>query len=192
MPTHVSEAPTHVLASWEYIVVYTLRLCGFRVGQCLYVTLMQVLEFLVNTSYFLTFTIHIVLNPSVMAVGALAFLRHLYALPMHVWENLYWSYNCVMFALQWVAATSCAAELYTLRPCMFQSPTVIIRYAHACFRVDQSLYVTPMHVFVFASAHPTLEPCQSLNINTFGQNQAECGDANLFRRYMTLWELHFS
>ena len=57
---------------------------GFRVGHCLYVTLMQVLEFRINTLYYLGFTIHIVLNPSVMAVGASFFLRYLYALPMHV------------------------------------------------------------------------------------------------------------
>ena len=145
--------------SISYVIRYAHA--GFRVWQCLYVTLMQVLEFLVNTSYFLDFTIHIVLNPSVMAVGASSFLRHLYALPMHVWENLYWSYNCVMFHLQWGAATSC-------------------------------LYVTPMHVFVLASAQPTLEPCKSLKISTFGQIQAVCADANLHRRYMTLWEFHFS
>ena len=147
---------------------------------------MHVLKFLVNTSYFLRFTIHFVVNPSEMAVGALYCRRHLYALPMHVWENLHWSYNCAMLQLQWCAATSCTLDVYTLRPCMFESPTVLKRYAHACFRVWQCLNVTPMHVCAFASAHPTLEPCKSLKVNSFGQIQAGCADANLLRQYINL------
>ena len=121
---------------------------GFRVGHCLYVTLMQVLEFRINTSYYLGFTIHIVLNPSVMAMGASLFSSYLYALPMHVWDNLHRGSNCDMFHLQWCGATSCTVFLKryahaclrahfseTLRPCMFQRRALLIHYAHACLRV---------------------------------------------------------
>ena len=126
---------------------------------------MHVLEFRIDTLYFHRFTIHIVLSPSVLAVGASFFLRYLYALPMHVWDNLHRGSNCDMFHLQWCAATSCTVCL--------------IRYAHACFRDEHCSYVTPMHVCVFASALPALELCKSLKVNSFGRIQAGCADANL-------------
>ena len=167
---------------------------GFRVGHCLYVTLMQVLEFRINTSYYLRFTIHIVLNPSVMAVGAF-FFYVIYMLCPCMFETI-----CIGALIAICFTSSDVERLHALfflnvTPMHVWEPIFLKRYAHACFRDEHCSYVTPMHVCVFASALPTLELCKSLKVNSFGRIQAGCADANLhiyINIYIYIYIVQFS